>query len=95
MAGSANRRGASWRTLAKMVRTEGQVAPDAGLSLKPGPPLVREWHGRTHTVTVAEDGFEYGGRTYPSLTKIAKKISSQCPLWVISGPLSADRECLL
>ena len=63
------------KTLAKMFRTEGRVAPDPGLSLKPGARLVREWHGRTHTVTVTEDGFEYAGTTYPSLTKIAKKIT--------------------
>jgi hypothetical protein len=46
-----------------MFRTEGRVAPDPGLSLKPGARLVREWHGRTHTVTVTEDGFEYAGTT--------------------------------
>ena len=63
------------KTLAKMFRTEGRVAPDAGLSLKPGARLVREWHGRTHTVTVTEDGFEYAGASYPSLTKVAKKIT--------------------
>jgi len=63
------------KTLAKMFRTEGRVAPDPGVSLKPGARLVREWHGRTHTVTVTEDGFEYAGTTYPSLTKIAKKIT--------------------
>jgi hypothetical protein len=59
------------KTLAKMFRTEGRVASDPGLSLKPGARLVREWHGRTHTVTVTEDGSEYAGLTYPSLTKIA------------------------
>jgi Protein of unknown function (DUF2924) len=63
------------RTLAKMLRTEGRVVPDPGLSLKPGARLVREWHDRTHTVTIAEDGFEYAGTNYPSLTKIAKKIT--------------------
>ena len=63
------------KTLAKMLRTDGRVAPDPGLSLKPGARLVREWHGRTHTVTVTEDGFEYAGTTYPSLTKIAKKVT--------------------
>jgi hypothetical protein len=63
------------KTLAKMFRATGQVAPDPGLSLKPGARLVREWHGRTHTVTVTEEGFEYGGLTYPSLTKVAKKIT--------------------
>ena len=36
------------KTLAKMFRTTGRVAPDPGLALKPGARLVREWHGRTH-----------------------------------------------
>jgi hypothetical protein len=43
--------------------------------LKPGARLVREWHGRTHTVTVTEDGFEYVGLSYRSLSNIAKKIT--------------------
>ena len=63
------------KTLAKMVRTTGRVAPDPGVSLKPGARLVREWRGRTHTVTVTEDGFDYAGTSYPSLTRIAKKIT--------------------
>ena len=63
------------KTLAKMFRTTGRVGSDPGLALKPGARLVREWHGRTHTVTVREDGFEFGGVNYPSLTKIAKKIT--------------------
>lgn len=71
--GKATRR--KLKTLAKMFRTEGRVAPNPGLSLKPGARLVREWHGRTHTVTVTEDGFEYADRSYPSLTKVAKKIT--------------------
>jgi Protein of unknown function (DUF2924) len=40
-----------------------------------GARLVREWGGRTHTVTITEDGFEYAGENYPSLTKIAQKIT--------------------
>ena len=63
------------RTLAKTLRATGRVGPTPSLSLKPGARLVREWHGRTHTVTVTEDGFEYAGASYPSLTKIAKKIT--------------------
>ena len=62
------------KTLAKMFRTEGRVA-DPDISLKPGARLVREWHGRTHTVTVTEDGFEYVGLSYRSLSNIAKKIT--------------------
>ena len=63
------------RTLAKTLRATGRVGPTPSLSLKPGARLVREWNGRTHTVTVTEDGFEYAGTSYPSLTKIAKKIT--------------------
>ena len=63
------------KTLAKMFRTTGRVSPDPGLALKPGARLVREWRGRTHTVTVTEDGFEFAGTSYASLTKIAKKIT--------------------
>ena len=63
------------KTLAKMFRATGRVSSDPGLALKPGARLVREWHGRTHTVTVTEDGFEYAGTSYSSLTKIAKKIT--------------------
>jgi hypothetical protein len=58
-----------------MFRTTGRVGPDAGLALKPGARLVREWHGRTYTVTVTEDGFESAGTTYRSLTEVAEKIT--------------------
>jgi hypothetical protein len=71
--GKATRR--KLQTLAKTLRATGRVGPTPSLSLKPGARLVREWHGRTHTVTVSEDGFEYAGTSYPSLTKIAKKIT--------------------
>jgi hypothetical protein len=63
------------RTIAKALRTTGRVGATPNLSPKPGARLIREWHGRTHTVTVTEDGFEYAGTSYPSLTKIAKKIT--------------------
>ena len=53
------------------------------LSLKPGARLVREWRGQTHTVAVTEDGFEYAGKSYASLTRIAKEITGAH--W--SGPL--------
>ena len=71
--GKATRR--KLQTLARAFRTTGRIGPTPSLSLKPGARLVREWHGRTHTVTVTEDGFEYAGMTYPSLTKVAKKVT--------------------
>jgi hypothetical protein len=71
--GKATRR--KLQTLAKTLRTTGRVGATPTLSLKPGARLVREWRGRTHTVTVTEDGFEYAGVNYPSLTKIANKVT--------------------
>ena len=71
---SAKRRAAS----CKQSRRPSHDRPGRSRSwprLKPGARLVREWHGRTHTVTVTEDGFEYAGASYSSLTKIAKKIT--------------------
>jgi hypothetical protein len=44
-------------------------------ALTPGSRLVREWHGRCHTVEVAEDGFLYAGRRYRSLSEVARTIT--------------------
>ncbi len=63
------------QSVAKSLQATGRIGPSPGLSLKPGARLVREWHGRTHTVTVTEDGFEHEGTSYPSLTSIARKIT--------------------
>jgi hypothetical protein len=48
---------------------------DPGRVLKPGAILVRQWRGHTHTVLLREDGFEYDGQRYRSLTVIAQKIT--------------------
>jgi hypothetical protein len=40
-----------------------------------GTRLVREWNGVEHTVTVLRDGFEWQGRTYKSLSAIARAIA--------------------
>ncbi|PPB81349.1 Protein of unknown function (DUF2924) [Albidovulum inexpectatum] len=43
--------------------------------LKPGGRLVREWNGVTHVVDVTEDGFAWNGRSYRSLSAIARAIT--------------------
>jgi hypothetical protein len=43
--------------------------------LKTGASLVRQWRGHTHTVLVREDGFEYKGQRFRSLTVIAEQIT--------------------
>jgi hypothetical protein len=50
--------------------------------LKPGTVLVRDYHGQRHTVTVAPNGFDWQGTTYPSLSAIARAITGTA--W--SGP---------
>jgi Protein of unknown function (DUF2924) len=50
--------------------------------LKPGTVLVRDYQGQRHTVTVAADGFNWQGTTYPSLSAIARAITGTA--W--SGP---------
>lgn len=44
-------------------------------SLKPGTRLVREWHGVTHTVVVLEEGVEWCGKRYRSLSIVAREIT--------------------
>lgn len=43
--------------------------------IKPGAVLVREWKGRSHRVMVLQDGFAYEGKTYASLSEIARLIT--------------------
>jgi DUF2924 family protein len=61
--------------LTKELQTSGSIASDPGPRVRPGSRLVREWRGRTHTVVVTEDSFEYAGKPYSSLSKIAQAIT--------------------
>ena len=66
------------RRLAKMageLESKGRITAPAPPKMKSGARLVREWHGRTHAVSVVDSGFEYGGRTFPSLSAIAFEIT--------------------
>jgi hypothetical protein len=44
-------------------------------TLSLGSRLVREWHGRCHTVEVTERGFLYAGKWYRSLSEVARVIT--------------------
>jgi len=61
--------------LTKELETNGSIVSDPNPRMRPGARLVREWRGRTHTVLMTEAGFEYAGKTYSSLTKIAHAIT--------------------
>lgn len=44
-------------------------------SLRQGTVIVREWHDVKHEVRVAQNGFEYKGCIYASLSAVAKAIT--------------------
>ena len=46
-----------------------------GIALKPGALLAREWRGKLERVTVLDKGFAWNGKTYGSLSQIAKTIT--------------------
>jgi hypothetical protein len=50
-------------------RIRGDDKPIAGTQ------LIREYQGVEHRVTVRQDGYEYGGRPYASLSAIARAIT--------------------
>lgn len=74
------------RTLLRQVAMrsgEGAEKKPMPRKLTPGTRLVRDWRGQAHTVIVLNDGFEYDGKHWKSLTAIAKAITGN--QW--NGPL--------
>src|ERR1700687_2215538 len=63
------------RALAEEIEANGAEALASVPLLKPGTRLLREWGGKTHTVIVLDDGFEYAGERHQSLTQIARRIT--------------------
>ncbi len=61
--------------MAKVMNRDGDITQIRVARLKPGAKLVREWHGKVHTVIVVEDGFEWMGRHWRSLSVIAREIT--------------------
>ena len=47
----------------------------AEMKLRVGTRLLREWGGAAHEVTVMERGYAYRGRSYSSLSEIARHIT--------------------
>lgn len=44
-------------------------------TMRPGTQMLRQWQDQTHTVTALNDGFEWNGKTYRSLSAIAREIT--------------------
>jgi hypothetical protein len=69
---------ATRRKLASLVEARdsgAEIARGGAQRIRAGARLIREWNGRTHTVTVEEEGFTYDGRTYRSLSAVARDIT--------------------
>ncbi|MEP3428893.1 MAG: DUF2924 domain-containing protein [Roseibium sp.] len=62
------------KTLHKDIKS-GLKTRSSGLCLSVGSHLVRQWNGRTYQVEVLDTGFVMDGKSYRSLTSIAKKIT--------------------
>ena len=64
---------ATLKLLDSLARRDG--ARKGERNLKVGTVLVRDYHGRRHTVTVAPEGFVWEGKPYSSLSAIARAIT--------------------
>lgn len=61
--------------LARTMEAKSDLAKPRAISLKLGARLLRAWNGVTHEVLVVEDGFLWAGRTWRSLSAIAREIT--------------------
>ena len=61
--------------LAARLEGDAETALFLPLRIKPGTRLIRAWRGKRHQVTVLEDGFDYRGERYGSLSAIARAIT--------------------
>lgn len=69
----------------RLMRSKEQLKPSSNRVKRPavGTKLIREYQGIEHQVTVTRNGFEYQGRTFRSLSQVARVITGT--RW--SGPL--------
>ena len=63
------------REIAIAVRKGDRTGVTGGVQIKPGTQLIRHWQNTTHTVVVLGDGFALDGRTYRSLSAVARAIT--------------------
>ena len=63
------------REIANAISNGDRTGVLSGVQIKPGTQLVRQWQKTTHTVMVLDEGFALDGRTYKSLSAIAKAIT--------------------
>ena len=71
---SARRTLESFGARSRVGQTGGDGSP-CQRRIKPGSILVREWDGHLHRVMVLEQGFAWDGKTYHSLSQVARAIT--------------------
>ena len=59
----------------KRIKPGATAAANTASMVKPGTWLSRTWHGEVHQVVVLEQGVEYRGERYASLSAVARKIT--------------------
>lgn len=73
--GLSDKTKATLTKIAKELELNPAYSPIPGRVAKPGTRLLREWQGVIHEVTVLENGFDYKGERYRSLSRIAFEIT--------------------
>jgi hypothetical protein len=70
---------ATQRKLRDLARAQKRKRPSITLpspiNLRPGTALIKQWRGAQHVVTVLADGFQHRGKTYGSLSHLAREIT--------------------
>jgi Protein of unknown function (DUF2924) len=67
---------AELRRIARLLEhSHGPAKRPVRARIRPGTRIVRTWRGTAHEIFVADSGFDYQGRTYRSLSEIARKIT--------------------
>lgn len=61
--------------LTQTMATKADLTKARAVTLRSGARLIREWNGETHEVQVVEDGFLWQGKTWRSLSAIAREMT--------------------
>lgn len=64
------------RDIAEAVRN-GNEDSVLGPRIKPGTRLIRLWQDKTHSITVLEDGFDWDGKRFNSLSRLESTVLRQ------------------
>ncbi len=67
--------GLSPATRRRLAGRDGAAKRPPATTLKPGTRLLRQWHGVIHEVIVLEAGVRYRGKTWRSLSAVAREIT--------------------